>query len=355
MRPKLENIHFGLITQRDAVIVKGQTMVKIAERACDIATSGDEFRYFFANYAELIHGVLERGVKIRVVLGVNEYDEAILRVMEMFESPNLELKLAEQPLSHYLITDHKEALIATSVEPNALGKSYYLWTDDTNLIKLLQRDFESTWRSALKTEAVESQSVNEQVIRLIKDLKPTNHAMLLYESTNAKHNILFNYVKMGLDNGEAVVYIASEESPSQLVDAMRGFGIDVDRFEGSGALQILRCDEFYIVNGGVDPQSIYEYAKKMHAATLNYGFKGCRFVGEMSCFFKGGFVEELMRYEKGLHRILDIPVIALCAYNKRLIKEGDEIDLYNEMLKNHTTTIFAGRDDKTGKIEVRST
>ncbi|NIQ05426.1 MAG: hypothetical protein GWO20_06770, partial [Candidatus Korarchaeota archaeon] len=61
--------------------------------------------------------------------------------------------------------------------------------------------------------------------------------------------VLFNYIKAGLDVDQAGVYVASDENPSQIREAMKRFGIRVGEHEETGALHIFGYEEVYILDG----------------------------------------------------------------------------------------------------------
>jgi sugar-specific transcriptional regulator TrmB len=354
--PKLKEPNFTLVSQREAVIYRGLTMIEAAEKAIDIITSRDQFLHFFTNYTEPVKKAMKKGVKFRVVLDTAEHDESILRIMKQYESStsSFYLNYTHQSLSHYAVVDYREALMATSVEPTALGRNPYLWTNDGNLIELMTRNFESIWHTSVRMNPIETEDEPKRLIRLLTSLKPTNHIMFLYRATETKHSILSNYIKAGLANHEAVIYITSEETPSQARDTLKQFGIEVEKNEKAGALHIIGYDEFYIQEEKFSIPITIGFIRKMYDEALKHGFKGCRAFGEMACFFKHNLVQELIEYEEELHRVLDIPIIALCAYNTNILgKAGNPVELYNELLRAHSTVLLTGRDNKLGRIDVR--
>jgi hypothetical protein len=94
--------------------------------------------------------------------------------------------------------------------------------------------------------------------------------------------------------------------------------------------------------------------KKLYNEALKKGFKGLRVTGEVACFFKHNLISELIEYEKTLHRVLDIPMVAICAYNASQInKTKDPANLYSELARAHSTVLFTGLDNKLGKMEIR--
>jgi len=93
---------------------------------------------------------------------------------------------------------------------------------------------------------------------------------------------------------------------------------------------------------------------KLHDEAVARGFKGLRVTGEMCCFLEHNLVEELVEYERSLHRVLELPMTAICAYNaKMLAKAKNPINLYTELVRAHAAVLFAGVDDELGKMEIR--
>ncbi len=188
----------------------------------------------------------------------------------------------------------------------------------------------------------------------MEELRPTNHLIFVYDSPEAKYSVLFNYLKVGLDKGEAGVYVASDENPSQIREAMKQFGIQVQRYEETRALRILGYKEVYVKDGKFRMATTMEIWDKLYSEALKRGFKGLRVTGEMACFFKHDLVQELLEYEKALHRVLDIPMVAMCAYSSHwLNKSKDPISLYGELARAHGTVLFTGIDHKLGRMEIR--
>ena len=350
-----EEAHFALLAEREGIINKELVMVKNAERSIDVITSRDKFLHVFTAYAGQFREAIGRGVKVRLILDIIEHEDSILRILEEYKPfrASLDIKCTDQPSGHCVIKDYKEALIATSREPT-IGETPYLWTDDNNLVGLLQKNFEATWHASVDVKTIETEDVDEKMKQFLKGLRPTNHVILVYESLEAKHNVLFNYIRIGLENGEAAVYVTSEGNPRQIRDAMKRFRVDVEKYEKTGALQVLGYEDIYIIDGKFSVTTTINLWNKLYNEALKKGFKGLRVTGEMACFFEHNLIDELIEYERALHRALDIPVIALCAYNADMvIKSSNPLDLYNELLKAHGKVLFTGVENKLGKIEIR--
>jgi len=137
-------------------------------------------------------------------------------------------------------------------------------------------------------------------------------------------------------------YVAGEESPHQIRKAMRQFGIGVDGLEKRGALHVFDYKDWYIIEGSFNSSKTMKFWKQLYDESMAKGFKGLRVTGEMACFFKHRMVKELVEYEKHLHRVLEIPMTAICAYDSNVIANEGGVELCLDLIKAHSTVIFIG-------------
>ena len=184
----------------------------------------------------------------------------------------------------------------------------------------------------------------QKIIDYVTEMRTRDHAILLYTNREDKHYILFTYIKAGLENGEAAAYVTSEETPKQIRNAMKEYGISVRRYEKSGALRIIDYKKWYIIGGGFDPAVTIDLWKKLAAETESRGFKGLRVTGEMSCFFDYDMIVELIEYEAALKKPLAIPMTAICAYDQALFnRHASQMDTTRALLsliQEHNAAIF---------------
>lgn len=54
-----------------------------------------------------------------------------------------------------------------------------------------------------------------------------------------------------------------------------------------------------------------------------------------SCFFEAGLTEELLEYERKLHRTLEIPMRIFCAYNTEIINRIGMKELQTDLIQEH--------------------
>jgi hypothetical protein len=68
-------------------------------------------------------------------------------VNKLIDGTSVHIKFHCEPLNHFIMSDDKEELITTSKE-SGLEKSLSLWTHNGNLIDVLRKSFESSWKEA---------------------------------------------------------------------------------------------------------------------------------------------------------------------------------------------------------------
>ena len=350
-----ETTSFTLLTNRESIMSKTSIMMKRAKKNIDIVCSRNKLMQLIYELSEQINEAAKKDVRIRIVSEMPEHDDPIPRVIEERTSPgiSLDLRYTDLQSGHYVIVDFEEALISTTTTGN-LAENPFLWTNSDSLVGVFQKDFENLWHDSVSWKNIEKTAVPEKLTGFMEELRPTNHVIFVYDNPEAKYNVLFNYLKVGLNNGEAGVYVASDEKPSQIREAMKQFCVDVEQYEKTGALSILGCEEAYIIDGKFDITTTMNLWNRLYNEAIKHGFKGLRVTGEMACFFKHGLVQELVGYEKALHRVLDIPIIAICAYNAKMLNQSkDPINIFNELSRAHGTTLFTGLDNRLGRMEIR--
>lgn len=167
------------------------------------------------------------------------------------------------------------------------------------------------------------------------------HAVLVYDSLENKHDVLFHYLKTGI-NKEALFYVCAEESPESIKLAMEMQGINVGRLIADRTLSIKNYDEVYIKNGKVDSPGIIDLFSAASWEYKNNGLKGIRAAGEMSCFFKEGKLKELMEYERSLDTSFSFPGKGICAYNLVEMGNSGNLDMLWPIIKAHGLVIMTG-------------
>jgi sugar-specific transcriptional regulator TrmB len=345
--------HFTLVSEKDAVSARTSALISNARSSIDIVDSGADIVRFILNYADALENTSKRAIKVRILTVCPDKEETIPEALQKHVPNNsFDLRYVETLPSRYVMVDRKQALITTTPD-GTLSDLKCLWTDDPSLVGLIQRDFEEQYAKSTSWKDFRL-SPSEKMTRIVKHLRPRDHVILMYDSLEGKRNTLFSYLRYGLENGEAVKYVCSEESPRDIRMAMQKFGIPVSEHEKTGALDIMNYTDIYIKDGKFSVLDIMDAWDNYYSSALAEGFKGLRVTGEMSCFIEHSLVDELIEYEKALHTILDIPLTAICAYNSEtLARIENPLDVYSELVKAHGKVLFAGKDSTVGKVEMR--
>jgi len=177
------------------------------------------------------------------------------------------------------------------------------------------------------------------LLNFISNVRARDHFMIVYDGLEDKHLGAFAYLKVGLDQGEAGIYIAGEEKPEQVRQAMRESNVDVDAYERDGRLRIVDCSHWYFTDGKVDASEIIARWKNGYDESKSNGWRGLRAVGEMDCFIKHNLLSELVDYEKTLGTPLQIPIAGMCIINSNTIKMMEREPLL-ALVKAHGSTTF---------------
>ena len=102
-----------------------------------------------------------------------------------------------------------------------------------------------------------------EVLDFVEQMKTTDHVVLFYSKPEDKHQVLFTYLKTGLDKGEAAAYVVAQETPDQIREGMRSFGINVNELEKSGALHVIHSQDWYFKGGTFDAPKVMELWKRL--------------------------------------------------------------------------------------------
>jgi hypothetical protein len=174
----------------------------------------------------------------------------------------------------------------------------------------------------------------------LEQMQKGDHAILFYDSPQNKHDVLFNYLSLGVREGLA--YITTEETPDQIREGMQRFGINVKDRERRGQLVVKRYDEFYLIDGDASTARIMNQWSELARKCVSTGLEGIRVTGETTCFFRSRKISELVRYEYALHRKVDLPARVICAYNIVEMYKAGALETIMPMVRAHDPVIFMG-------------
>jgi hypothetical protein len=172
----------------------------------------------------------------------------------------------------------------------------------------------------------------------VRNLKAGNHGIFFYRNPHEKHEVLFNFLKAGLEKEKGAIYVASQETSKQIRSHMEDFGLNVKALEKDGALRIVDYYDWYIIDGKVNASHATESALRVFDEAAEIGLKGLCGCGEVACFFEHKKEKELVEYELTLGRKFDLPITGLCAYDVNHAKSLVE-KLFFSLIKAHGVVV----------------
>ncbi len=348
-----DDAEFILVTEKAAASKRMEKLIEESAIVIEVVDSIHSIVRFLLAYEEAILKSLKNEVHVRILTETPQIEDTIPRMLANFvPKENLSIRYVDDIPGRYILFDRVKVMLATSAKDGFTDSSFLL-SQDANLVSLIRRDFEEQFRRSIDWKSYHSKDKGTLGISL-KHIRPRDHIVLFYDTIELKHEVLFSYIQDAIQQGEAAIYVCSEEKPKQIEAAMKSFGIDVQENKASGALQILYYTDMYIVDGEFSIDEVMEKWEHHNTEARALGFKGLRVTGEMNCFFKHNLTSELMEYEKALHTILDIPITAICAYSTDTLEKIEKpIGIYSELVKAHGKVLFATSDQPIGRIEVR--
>jgi hypothetical protein len=177
-----------------------------------------------------------------------------------------------------------------------------------------------------------------EIHSIIKEIQKKDHLILFYDSEERKRSVLFPYLEDGLLKDKGIIYICSDETPKQIWEGFKAYSkLQLEEF--SDKIQIRNYDEWYILNGVTEPLRVINKWNEAYRFFDKRGL-GLRVTGETSCFFRNDLVRDLLRYEYALHRILTVPMDAICAYNLRTIVDTGYTDVIMPLIRAHGKGLF---------------
>lgn len=144
---------FILVPKKNAIIQMKKNKVEDAQTSIDCITILKRFLQIVFTYGEVINKALEKGVKIRVITQKPEDEESLPEIVKDFKkNPSYKLRYTlKPPPAVVTVYDKKEVFIITS--PTAdLAESPALWSNNPNLLAIVNTCFEAMWTTALENK-----------------------------------------------------------------------------------------------------------------------------------------------------------------------------------------------------------
>ncbi len=259
-------------------------------------------------------------------------------------SHNEILRAIKHPIKRRIIQCLRDADLSFTELLNTVGESnhgkfgYHLRTLKTFVeLEPSTEKYRLTDRGRLLTGLIQDfsfiASKNRRFTGYAQRLRLGDHAFVLYDTENFKHQIVFPFLKAGLSKGEAVVYLVPEHKLNSERREIHRYGINADYFR-TEAFTIMSAEEWYLEKGKAQAKTIINNTltlakEKQKATRARAAFTGLRGAGDMEVFFDNEKINELLRYEKAFGRQLPHNLCALCIYDTNKLDRERFIQVYN--------------------------
>lgn len=163
----------------------------------------------------------------------------------------------------------------------------------------------------------------------IKTIATHDHLCLIYETKEEQFDAVVPFIQRGIESGEKCIYIADENTATDVLDAMRVGGIDVDAALKKGSLSVVTKKDAYLRNGYFDPDEMIQFLTDATAQAKKEGFSAFRVTGEMTWMLgdEPGS-DRSIEYETKLNQFLPKnDCLALCQYNRNRFQSKILLDV----------------------------
>jgi PAS domain S-box-containing protein len=154
------------------------------------------------------------------------------------------------------------------------------------------------------------------------------HFCLFYETRKDFIDLLVPYFKVGLENQEFCLCVASEPVIAQEAEsALRGTVARFQEHLADGQIEIVSHETWYLVGGRFDPLRVrQEWIDKLDQARAR-GYAGMRFAANVSWVGRKDWVR-FADYEAKLDETFaKLPILAVCAYPLTHCSSADMLDV----------------------------
>jgi len=145
-----EGSRFILILDRDKSLRKLISVTDAAEKEIALTADGSDIQYAVSQgYEDALRSAVMRGVKIRILLKIDEVSEPLLYFAKEIEpfKDIIEVRHLEQSRLHILVVDNKETSIGTYLNPNT-KEVINLWSNNPSFVNAMKYLFEKQWHES---------------------------------------------------------------------------------------------------------------------------------------------------------------------------------------------------------------
>jgi PAS domain S-box-containing protein len=173
-----------------------------------------------------------------------------------------------------------------------------------------------------------------------EELGPHDHVCLLYTDAGDRLSVLAPYFRIGLSRGEKCLLLCGEADAEEILNGLRGKGIDVGSALSRGALLVTQEPVGRPGKGGDDPAALIAFFRSSARVAGSEKYAGLRLCVDVSFSLgKGAPRERLVKYQRMLHDFLaEQKALCLCLHGMNDFPAEFLLDA----LRAHPTVIYGG-------------
>ena len=151
-----------------------------------------------------------------------------------------------------------------------------------------------------------------------------DHICTLFSTLEEQLRAAIEYIQGGLSRGELCLYICGEHTVEDFKNCLRLAGIDVDKEEARGALQIITKQDAHLKGGSFDPDRMISLLYQAVDDALKAGFSGLCAAGDMNWVLDDApGTDKVAEYESRLnHFYITNRALGLCQYNRQTLPKA---------------------------------
>lgn len=176
----------------------------------------------------------------------------------------------------------------------------------------------------------------DRMAQRLQTIEHGNHIIAVYPNKDEKFNEAFAFLKDGLQRNEVAIITTTDLPKEEIRARMRNeWEVNVTELESRGDIIIRTTEEMYFPDGIPNIQRTIALWSTLVENCLSKGKRGMRVFGDMTAFFKNGFIKELLEYESCLDQRFNFPAIGICAYDSKDVNHNITLEQIRQLQQHH--------------------
>ncbi len=326
---------FALLEEPESVRTRVHEMIKSAGEQIDVIYSRPDLVWFLSTQSQLILDAVSRGVKLRLLSNPTSGKDRIPKILErrFSDTSQIVLKYMTSIFANYVIVDRKSAIVVTSHanQPHA----HNLYTTNENLVLLIHRIFEESWKLSSHWKTVEGISISESSLGSSEQIDVHQSILFTYNHESRKRGVISNFINQSLKRGDYVLYICSKSQIADVKEFLTEAGIAISDRERDETLRIISADDFLVEEGKFSIEKAIDKWDELYFLAHEKN-KGTTSIFDMQFFFDGNMTDIILDFESELHKMLDSNMRMMCVYKKQaLLEQDDPLGFYSRIVIQH--------------------